>query len=417
MTDYTKTTDFAAKDALLAGNPSKIVKGTEIDTEFTNIQTAIATKYDNGDTIPIANGGTGATSASAARTALGSTTVGDAVFIAASAAAGRTALVAAASGANTDITSLSAVTSINGGQLAGLRNRIINGAGQIAQRGNVAAVNNTVVYGGCDRTAVALAGFTTGSGTIQQSAAGFGSLGYSQAVTGVTTTGAGTIQFIHRIESLNIKDANSKTITIQAKFFQNTGGALNCGFVLYKANTVDNFTGITLVSTGATTSVSSGSLTTVTTTFTLGASDCTNGLQVMPVFNGVGAVTSKDFHVTDFQLELGSVATEFEHRPYGMELALCQRYYQVHTIGEQAGYLAVGNVRLSSLVLFPVAMRVAPTRAVVTAGTSTNVRAPDTTYAGLVFGVTATSAICSIEATGAGQTGLFNRVESLSAEL
>lgn len=47
MSDYTKTTDFAAKDALLTGNPAKIVKGTEIDTEFNNIATAIATKVDS----------------------------------------------------------------------------------------------------------------------------------------------------------------------------------------------------------------------------------------------------------------------------------------------------------------------------------------------------------------------------------
>jgi flagellar basal body L-ring protein FlgH len=44
--NYTKTTNFAAKDALASGNASKVVKGTEIDTEFTNIQTAIATKAD-----------------------------------------------------------------------------------------------------------------------------------------------------------------------------------------------------------------------------------------------------------------------------------------------------------------------------------------------------------------------------------
>ena len=43
MTSYVKTTDFASKDALLTGNPSKVVKGTEIDTEFNNIQTAIST--------------------------------------------------------------------------------------------------------------------------------------------------------------------------------------------------------------------------------------------------------------------------------------------------------------------------------------------------------------------------------------
>jgi hypothetical protein len=46
MANYTKTTNFAAKDALSPGNASKVVKGTEIDTEFTNIQTAIASKAD-----------------------------------------------------------------------------------------------------------------------------------------------------------------------------------------------------------------------------------------------------------------------------------------------------------------------------------------------------------------------------------
>ncbi len=46
MTDYTKSTNFASKDSLPSGDPLKIVKGTEIDTEFTNIATAVATKAD-----------------------------------------------------------------------------------------------------------------------------------------------------------------------------------------------------------------------------------------------------------------------------------------------------------------------------------------------------------------------------------
>ena len=46
MSDYSKTTNFASKDNLTSGNPAKIVKGTEIDTEFNNIATAIATKQD-----------------------------------------------------------------------------------------------------------------------------------------------------------------------------------------------------------------------------------------------------------------------------------------------------------------------------------------------------------------------------------
>ena len=46
MSNYTKSTNFATKDALVSGNALKIVKGTEIDTEFNNIATAVATKAD-----------------------------------------------------------------------------------------------------------------------------------------------------------------------------------------------------------------------------------------------------------------------------------------------------------------------------------------------------------------------------------
>ena len=46
MSSYTKSTDFASKDALLTGNPLKVVKGTEIDDEFNSIQTAINSKAD-----------------------------------------------------------------------------------------------------------------------------------------------------------------------------------------------------------------------------------------------------------------------------------------------------------------------------------------------------------------------------------
>ena len=46
MTNYTKLTDFASKDALSTGNAAKIVKGTEIDDEFAALAIAVATKAD-----------------------------------------------------------------------------------------------------------------------------------------------------------------------------------------------------------------------------------------------------------------------------------------------------------------------------------------------------------------------------------
>ncbi len=47
MSNYTKVTNFAAKDSLPSGNANKVVRGSEIDTEFNNIATAVATKTDN----------------------------------------------------------------------------------------------------------------------------------------------------------------------------------------------------------------------------------------------------------------------------------------------------------------------------------------------------------------------------------
>ena len=47
MANYTKSTNFAVKDGLPSGDPLKVVKGTEIDTEFNNISTAINSKADS----------------------------------------------------------------------------------------------------------------------------------------------------------------------------------------------------------------------------------------------------------------------------------------------------------------------------------------------------------------------------------
>ena len=88
----------------------------------------------------------------------------------------------------------------------------------------------------------------------------------------------------------------------------------------------------------------------------------------------IGSSTSNRFQITGVQLEVGSVATDFEHRSIAQELALCQRYYYRTTPSNQ-GFYGVGNIDGGSqgqiLIHFPTEMRSKPT-SLETTGTATD---------------------------------------------
>ena len=86
--------------------------------------------------------------------------------------------------------------------------------------------------------------------------------------------------------------------------------------------------------------------------------------------------TSNDFYLTGVQLEVGSVATDFEHRSFGQELALCYRYYYRESIENTEFFNGLGKVdsdgnSIDLNLKFPVTMRTTPT-AVEQAGSGTN---------------------------------------------
>lgn len=82
------------------------------------------------------------------------------------------------------------------------------------------------------------------------------------------------------------------------------------------------------------------------------------------------------FAITGVQLEVGSAATPFEQRPYGLELSLCQRYCLANTVFGTNAYAGAAGYNIGGRVQFPVQMRAAPTIATNTysngnAGTTT----------------------------------------------
>ena len=90
----------------------------------------------------------------------------------------------------------------------------------------------------------------------------------------------------------------------------------------------------------------------------------TNANRVSSSNVNIGDSTSNDWEITGVQLEVGSVATDFEHRSYGDELRRCQRYYWKWVTENAYGVLGVGwaagTTRVDTVVSYPVTMRGAP---------------------------------------------------------
>jgi hypothetical protein len=120
------------------------------------------------------------------------------------------------------------------------------------------------------------------------------------------------------------------------------------------------------------------------------------------------ASTDNEFYITGVQLEIGKVATPFEHRSYGEELALCQRYYTQTNFNVQ-GYQGSANYA-SENIHWQQRMRATPT-VTRTAGTTSNVTSTSTQD------TTANGCRIEIQATSSGRSYHFGGIVNADAEL
>ena len=281
----------------------------------------------------------------------------------------------------------------------GFKNRIINGAMVIDQRNAGAEVNPAVAGYYLDRWNYFQN--QTSKGKIGQNAGAVTPpVGFTNYL-GFTSTSAYALltadQFFIRqdIEGLNTADlawgtASAATVTlsfwVRSSLTGSFGGAIqNSGrdrnypfaFTINSANTWEyktvtisgdttgtwlttNGRGITVLfslGTGATYSATAGAWT--------GTSFITSATGATSVVSTNGAT----FYITGVQLEKGSTATSFDYRPYGTELALCQRYYfkisgfySYSAIGTGTAYNTTTSGRIQ--IPFPVPMRNTPTASI-----------------------------------------------------
>lgn len=319
------------------------------------------------------------------------------------------------------------------------RNKIINGGCQVAQR-TAPTLSSTAQYGATDRFFGFCYAGTGVSGTLGNNT-GFGSnTNYGCAVFfNAFSCTTGYVSVGQRIEAKNSVDLNGKTVTFKAKVYHNFGSAQTFRALIYKpvSGVADSWNALpysdTLISiVVGSTSCSSGGWTTLTGSVTLGASDATNGLMILIDSATAVTVSSKDFATSDWQLEVGSTATPFESRPYGTELALCQRYYEYsYDAGSQIGtsyssgfYCATGgSTNVATGFPFRVIKRIAPT--VVLYGTQGGTNKVSGLTSGSDLGTTVTgtnitnSGVAYISDSGTGFTanGLYRFHWTASAEL
>jgi len=248
-----------------------------------------------------------------------------------------------------------AVPSLNSGPLAGMRNVLVNGDFRIWQRGSGPFSTTTP-----SSSEYAADRWYVGTNNIAVSRNAVNTPFVESFDRAVQSTTSGNFSLAQMVE-LKSQGSNSQfyvgstwTLSFWAK---HDPGDVDIRVLGQFADDSPGANGVSVFDqTGGTGLVAGNNWQRLSFTFTVGATAAlTNkGLAVY-----IRAATTGTFTLTGIQLESGPVATPFEHRPIGTELALCQRYYlSIGTVEQIASYRPPDR---GPMFFFPVTMRAVPT--------------------------------------------------------
>lgn len=228
----------------------------------------------------------------------------------------------AATGANSDITSLNALTSLTvagAGNLPGYKNLVRNGSFRIWQRGVsvTPALGSLYAY-----TADGWVSYQTGAATVITRGTGYGN---KHAASWSGVAGNTEVTMLQCIESMNVTHLNPAvvpSITLSAWIYSSVVKTITA--FIDTANSADSFSTVTNRSLGSA-SHTGGGWQKLTLTYSGLHADVANGVRVRFNFQ---SCTSGTFGLSSVMLEEGSAGSAFEMPPYQIELAQCQRYYR-----------------------------------------------------------------------------------------
>jgi len=314
-------------------------------------------------------------------------------------------------------------TVFNASSSMGFKNRIINGAMVIDQRNAGASVTPTADAYTLDRWQASLSASSKFS--VQQNAgsvtppAGFSSYLGVTSLSAYSITSTDTFYLRQAIEGFNTADfawgtssASSVTLSfwVRSSLTGTFGGAIRRGagniyvypftYTISAANTWEQKT-VTIAGPTSTWNSNTTNGVGLNVLFGLGIGATYSGTagswQASDIYGATGATSvvgtnGATFYITGVQLEKGSTATSFDYRPYGTELQLCQRYYQVLD-GSLATY-SIGGAAMANYYRNLATMRSSPTVTVTTAPTYVNasgITSDENTTTGVRFYVSVTT--------------------------